>query len=237
MDNQVKKTTVILKYRCAAEDKDWLFVKNCCRSTVNKSFSENIPTDDFKKKILIAEHSPIRILNFTWLWSHIPYWVSTEMSRHKFEKFITSQRDDRNNNIISRSEKRQDSPVDFIGTANMQSLIDVSRKRLCYCASKEARQLMEELKYEMHEKGYEKESNVLVPNCIYRFGCPEMASCGFFKRFIDWVFESSLDDIKKCLKKDTVELTDIEDRYLLYNEYFYQNYAKKENKNGTAADK
>ena len=74
---------------------DWKRVKNHCRTTDNKEFTENEATDTFKKKLLISEHTPIRLLEFDWSWKGIYYWLSTEWSRHKFEKFISSQRDDR----------------------------------------------------------------------------------------------------------------------------------------------
>ena len=74
---------------------DWKRVKNHCRTTDNKDFTENEATETFKKKLLISEHSPIRLLEFDWSWKSIFYWLSTEWSRHKFEKFISSARDDR----------------------------------------------------------------------------------------------------------------------------------------------
>ena len=91
----------------------WTRVKNHCRTTVNKSFTDNEPTKEFKKKLLISEHSPIRLLEIDWTWENIKYWVSTEWSRHKFEKFITSQRDDRMINEIPRDKKTQDSLVNY----------------------------------------------------------------------------------------------------------------------------
>ena len=68
---------------------DWKRVKNHCRTTDNKDFTENEATEVFKKKLLISEHSPIRLLEFDWSWKSIYYWVSTEWSRHRFEKFIS----------------------------------------------------------------------------------------------------------------------------------------------------
>lgn len=72
---------------------DWKRIKNHCRTADNKEFTENNATEMFKKKLLISEHSPIRLLEFDWSWKQIPCWVSTEWSRHKFEKFISAQRD------------------------------------------------------------------------------------------------------------------------------------------------
>ena len=149
----------------------WKRVKNHCRTTVNKSFTDNEPTDEFKKKLLISEHSPIRLLEVDWTWENIKYWVSTEWSRHKFEKFITSQRDDRMIDEIPRDKKTQDALVNYDGYANAQNTIDAWRKRLCYQATLEARKLAEEFKCELHNKEPEW-ADVLVSNCIYRGGCP-----------------------------------------------------------------
>ena len=186
---------------------DWVRVKNHCRTTVNKAFTDKEPTDDFKKKILISEHSPIRCLEIDWTWEDIPYWLSTEWSRHKFEKFITSQRDDRKIEEIPRGKKPQESPVNFDGYANAQNTIDAWRKRLCYKATPEARNLAEIFKYELHKIEPEW-ADVLQRNCIYRGGCPEFSSCGYWEKF--------------CEKHKGENLLDIETRYRLFNEDFYK---------------
>ena len=192
---------------------DWRRVKNHCRTTDNKDFTEKDATDTFKKKLLISEHSPIRLLEFDWSWKSIYYWLSTEMSRHKFEKFISSQRDDRLIDNTPRGKKTQDALVNFDGYANMQNLIDAWRKRLCFCATKEARELAEDFKITLHET-HPMESDVLTPNCLYRFGCPEFKTCGYIKRFMNWAKD-------KC---GDVDWTDIQKRYDLYNEYFYKTH-------------
>lgn len=189
---------------------DWERVKNHCRTTDNKEFTENEATETFKKKLLISEHSPIRLLEFDWSWKQIPYWVSTEWSRHKFEKFISTQRDDRLKDDISRNDKPQGALVNFDGYANEQNAIDAERKRLCYQATKEARELGESFKIELH-KTYPLESDVLVPNCIYRCGCPEFNKCGFFDRFKKWAGDNNKE----------IDWFDIQSRYDAYNEYFY----------------
>lgn len=130
---------------------DWKRVKNHCRTTDNKDFTENNVNDEFKKKLLISEHSPIRLLEFDWSWKGIKYWVSTEWSRHRFEKFISSQRDDRLKDGTSRDKKTQDALVNFDGYANMQNLIDTWRKRLCFQATREARELAEDFKCELQK--------------------------------------------------------------------------------------
>ena len=189
---------------------DWKRVKNNCRTTDNKDFTENEATETFKKKLLISEHTPIRLLEFDWSWKSIYYWLSTEWSRHKFEKFISTQRDDRVKGDISRNDKPQGALVNFDGYANMQNLIDGWRKRLCGTATDDARELAEDFKIELH-KTHPLESNVLVPNCIYRAGCPEFDCCGYIARFIKWAKNNNKE----------INWLDIQNRYDLYNEYFY----------------
>ena len=183
---------------------NWKRIKNHCRTTVGKAFTENEPTENFKKKLLLSEHSPIRLIEFDWTWKTIKSWVATEWSRHKFEKFITSQRNDRQKSY-DRNEARQDAPVNFDGYANMQNLIDAWRKRLCYQATKEARDLAVDFKIKLAET-HPIEASVLVPNCIYRCGCPEFTPCDFFKNF------------EEICKKEGINISNISARYEIYNE-------------------
>jgi hypothetical protein len=190
---------------------DWKNVKNHCRRTMNKEFTENEPSEAFKKALLISEHSPIRLIEFDWSWKNIPYWVSTEWSRHKFEKFISSQRNDRQDNY-DRNSARQDAPVNMDCFANEQNLIDAFRKRLCHQATKEARELAEDFKSEL-SKTHKLEADVLVPHCIYRAGCSEPKCCGYWQKFLKWC-----EDNNKAI--DTIQK-----RYDAYNEYFNENRA------------
>ena len=192
----------------------WTRIKNHCRTTVNKTFTDNKPTTEFKKKLLISEHSPIRLLEVDWTWEKIKYWVSTEWSRHKFEKFITSQRDDRMIDETPRDKKTQDALVNFDGYANAQNTIDAWRKRLCYQATPEARKLAEEFKLELHKIEPEW-ADVLQKNCIYRAGCPEFQSCGYWENF--------------CKKHKNEDLLNIQTRYDLANEEFYKRNSREEN--------
>ena len=149
-------------------------------------------------------HEPLRQLA-EGSWKNIKSWVSVEWSRHKFEKFITSQRNDRQNKY-DRNKAPQDSPVNYDGFANAQNLIDAWRKRLCFCATKEARELAMDFKKELAKINPEL-AMVLVPNCVYRFGCPEFKPCGFFKDFLAYCeFNCYLTD-------------DIQERYEAYINY------------------
>ena len=206
---------------------DWVRVKNHCRTTDNKDFTEKEPTEEFKKKLLISEHSPIRLIEIDWSWNDIYSWVATHWSRHKFEKFISTQRDDRKEHDVPRGKMPQDTPVNFDGYANMQSLIDSFRKRLCYQASKETRELAEDFKMALHETKPEL-ADVLVPNCVYRCACPEFRTCGYFDIFLrmieDAVLSQDPESISGTVDCVFTELADVNNRYFYYNEWFYSTH-------------
>ena len=198
--------TKIIKLEC-----DWKDVKNVSRTTVNKDHTDKEATSSFRKKILISEHSPIRLIKVRWIWEGIKSWISVHFSRHKFECFISTQRTDRTG--INRDESKQSTLVNMDNEANAQNLIDVARKRLCYQSAKETREYMEDFKLTLYNTEETKElSEVLVPHCIYRGGCPEFEECGFWKNFMD--------------VNHNGQLLNIEKRYESYNEWFYKTKGK-----------
>lgn len=197
---------------------DWRRVKNHCRTTDNKDFTEKDASLEFKRKLLISEHTPIRLLEVDWTWKPIEYWVSTEWSRHKFEKFISTQRDDRLKDDTPRGKKPQEAPVAYDGYANAQNLIDAWRKRMCFTATNEARRLAEDFKVALRSEAPEL-ADVLVPNCVYRCGCPEgfQKDCAFFAAFEAWADAQGVEGWR----------TDIQARYDLYNRWFYEGKGEK----------
>lgn len=183
---------------------DWEEVVSDCRATVGKEPLGKEPSRKFKREILISEHSPIRSISVKWVWRNIPSWVATHFSRHRWECFIKTQRSDRTG--VSRDKLPQDSPVNFSGDANTQHLIDTARKRLCMQASSQTRKYMEDFKRTL--KSVEPEiSDVLVPNCVYRCGCPEPNGCRYFETI------STL--------YPTLASTNIQERYDTYNKLFH----------------
>lgn len=158
--------------------KDWNEVLNACRTTVGKERTSNQPKDSWKKKILLAEHSPIRKLQISVKCYDVKSWVATHFVRHHVgvEKYVQTQRTDRTG--IDRDELPQSALVTLELDMNAQAIINISRKRLCNQASSETRELwnliLEEVKKEIPEL-YE----VCVPECVYRGFCPELYSCGY----------------------------------------------------------
>lgn len=185
---------------------DWEEVVNDCRATVGKDELGKEPSKKFKREILISEHSPIRDISVKWKWESIKSWVATHWVRHKFEKFVKTQRTDRTG--VDRDELPQSAEVSFTGDANAQHLIDAWRKRLCRMASRETRQYAEDFKRTL--RNYEPEiSDVLVPNCVYRCGCPEPGGCSWYEA--------------ACKRDPKLYSMNIQERYDAYNNLFHGN--------------
>lgn len=156
----------------------WREVADAARTTVGMEKGEGEPSSAWKRKMLLAEHSPIRQLGVKWKWSGLKYWVSVHFVRHKvgIEHFVRTQRTDRTGK--DRDPIAQSAPVDHECLANAQAIINISRKRLCRQASHETqaawRAFLDALA--AHEPEL---AGVCVPECVYRGFCPEMKCCGY----------------------------------------------------------
>ena len=156
----------------------WSRVKRAARTTINKDGDGKYPSASWRKTILLAEHSPIRKIRFSWKWKNLKSWISVHFVRHKFgiEHWVTTQRSDRTG--VDRDNAPQSALVAHECEANAQALIFISRRRLCAQASAETRQAWREVKAEV-DKVDPILASVMVPECIYRGFCPEFKSCGY----------------------------------------------------------
>lgn len=163
----------LIKYPTEA---DLLWCKQCTLNTVGRSTTK-APDDEWIKRLVEAEHSPIRELWFG-IKMEIPYWVSVHFVRHHIgvNHYVQTQRTDRTG--VDREDKCQSAPVRHIMSINAQELINMSHKRLCKQASLETRVVMRMIVDEVIKVApYMKD--VLVPLCVYRGGkCTEMFPCG-----------------------------------------------------------
>ena len=158
----------------------WQDVKDATMNTINKNTGK-YPESDWKRKLLMSEHSPIRKIKMAWRWLGIKSWVSFHIVRHwlGIEHFVGTRRTDRTG--IDRNALRQDELVNHECEANAQALINISRRRLCFCASPETREAWQQVKDYVATKEPEL-AQCMVKECVYRNGlCPEMFSCGYNK--------------------------------------------------------
>lgn len=161
----------------------WKRALNAARRTIGKAPLAKEPSKSWEAKMLLAEHSPIRLVEFDWTWKDIMQWVTTHLVRHHegCEKFVHSQRGDRRVLLVPRNELPQGALNDMDMTANAQAIINISRKRLCSCASKETREAWKQVVEAIREVDPVL-ADKCVPECLYRGFCPEfMNPCGYSK--------------------------------------------------------
>lgn len=158
------------------DEKRWFEVKERALVTVGKH-AVKPPTEEWKKKILRARHSPIRHLEFSFYLENIPSWVSVHLARHVHaQPYIKSQRNDRQDKY-DRNAARQDTPVCMIYDVNAEELMTIANKRLCNLASAETRELVQ-MMCDCVIAFCPEFKDFLVPSCQYNKVCHEMYPCG-----------------------------------------------------------
>ncbi len=95
------------------------------------------------------------------------------------EKFVRTQRVDRNEEVFNRNTLPQGTLNNMDMTANAQAMINISRKRCCRLASSETRSAWNKVLEAVNVV-----DPILVskcqPECIYRGFCPEVDNtCGY----------------------------------------------------------
>lgn len=179
---------------------DWVRVVNGARRTWGKDPIDHEPKDSWKREILLAEHSPIRLLEYDFTLEDVRQWVTVHLVRHHIgcEKFVHTQRQDINSEVekitkelieILREENLlrpgwrerdymfQGESNDLDMTCNAQAFINISRRRLCIgCASPETRRAWE-LVIEALREVDPILAEKCAPECIYRGFCPERRRC------------------------------------------------------------
>jgi len=132
--------------------------------------------------MLYAEHSPIRSCTYRITFEDIKSWVATHLVRHHIgiEPFVSTQRSDRTNTIDEgqRDLLSQGALIKMHLVLNAQAWINISRKRLCSCASKETKIAWLLALTELDKIDPELRA-VCVKECLYRGFCPERKTCGF----------------------------------------------------------
>lgn len=157
----------------------WQEIKNSALFTIHMD-NGKYPDSNWKRRMLMAEHSPIRNGHLIINVYDVPSFVIGHFVRHNvgFTPFVATLRKDRidyddvpNRNTLNNMR--------FDG--NFQSFINISRKRFCNCASEETRRVWRAIMDAVKE--FEPELySACVRECVYRNGlCPEYKTCGYNK--------------------------------------------------------
>ena len=183
---------------------NWLAIKDACMQTIGKAAGVE-PDSVWKRKMLICRHSPIRRSLISIKWDSIPSYVSTHISRHSVgvTPYIQTSREDRTG--VPREERKQTDNVAMQLDMNIQSLFNISEKRLCTCSDVTTRKYWESVVEAIKE--YDEDIYwALTPQCIRAGACVEpFSNCKYFEKFAE------------NLTKE--ELTNVMVRYDKYNEY------------------
>lgn len=157
----------------------WQEIKDSALFTIHKD-NGKYPTSEWKDEMLLAEHSPIRNGFIIVDLYDIPNFVAMHLVRHHegFTPFVASNRKDRTTYTDGKVPDRN-TPTNLRFNGSFQAFINISRKRICNCASAETRyvwklvkQVVEEVEPELAKR--------MVRECVYRNGfCPEKYSCHY----------------------------------------------------------
>ena len=166
-----------LRIEIAWHDDMWQEIKDSAMFTVHKSTGK-YPTTDWKRRMLLAEHSPTRVGRLIVNVYNIPSFVAGHFVRHNvgFTPFVDSRRDDR---ADYDEVPNRNTLINMRFDGNFQTFINISRRRFCNSAHKDTiyiwKKIMESVKEfepELHR--------CCVRECVYRGWCYEYPNgCGY----------------------------------------------------------
>ena len=88
------------------QDTTWNRALNAARRTAGKPMLDKEPTEDWRKIALMAEHSPIKLVEYTIMFEDLRQWVGVHLLRHEHTlPFIHTQRVDRRADIEALTDK------------------------------------------------------------------------------------------------------------------------------------
>lgn len=190
-----------IRCRVIKWDVDWLDIKNLCRSTISMGDSKIEPTHEWKRKLLLAEHSPLRHSIITIEIQNIPYAMMGHLVRHSVgvTPYVSTSREDRTG--IPREQRSQMDSVNMRMDLNIQSLINISRKRLCNQADPSTKKIWQSVVDEV-AKFDEDIAWACVPEGIHIASCPEaFGNCKSCVNFLNKLSKEELLDLHTRLTK------------------------------------
>lgn len=127
-------------------------------------------------------HSPIRAVIYRIFVFDLKSWVSVHYVRHHIGvmPYVKSQRDDKNEEVISRDDSPQGKEIEMMFDMNANALLTIAKARLCMKASKETRDVFRALREQMFSGDeYDQEvAKLMMPPCKWYGRCFEPETCG-----------------------------------------------------------
>ena len=148
---------------------DWERVVDAARFTQRKEGLGKEPSQEFKKQMIISEHSPLRLFEFDIKVYGIPYCNMGHFVRHVHaQPFVSTSRPDITGSKVSRMQL----------SLNAQEVINISRLRLCRKADSVTRTIWSKVVYELSKIEPEL-AEACQPQCVFKGFCSERKCCGF----------------------------------------------------------
>lgn len=199
------------------DPKDWEYVKIMALTTIHKKHTSKEISDDWRRKILISRHSPIRELRIRFKITELKRWIADQLVRHTVgvNNGMGSMREDKI--AIPRDKQTMEFETELYQSHNAESLINLMETRLCLgCVSKETRELCENLKDEIEEIEPEL-AFLFVPSCIRNGYCKEFNSCGHLESYLKYLWQ----------EVSGFSIFTFADCYIRYSNYHYWRKVKK----------
>lgn len=175
------------------------------RVTTGKDIrTKKMPSLELWYKMILSEHSSHRAVKYRVTIEDMPYYAHVHLVRHHVgvEPHVFSQRDDGGvETVTERDNLPQGAYVNMILDLNVQSIINISRQRLCFKAHKVLRDFVNGLKKSLQKSdNYDKIlASLLMRPCQWYPGiCKEPTSCGRVKGV------TNLYDVHKGVLKDLI---------------------------------
>lgn len=149
--------------------------------TAGKEVTDEMPplSSQALSAAFISEHSPIRLAMFRVVCDDMLYYTHVHFVRHQFlQPYVVSHRPDK----IGR-ERSVDDTVNLALVGNAQAWIDLMQVRLCAKSSPDTQAWAKVIK-RTFAIAHPELAACLVPQCVYRYACPEYHPCGFFEQEI-----------------------------------------------------
>lgn len=148
-------------------------------------YTKKMPSLEMWYKMILSEHSSSRVVKYRIYVEDIPFYNHVHLVRHHvgFEPHVYSQRDDNSiDETTPRDELPQGTLINMFFDANVQALINISRKRLCHKSHRTTQNLIKKLKVALIYQGdaYDKVlGELLMKPCSWWAGvCAEPEPCG-----------------------------------------------------------
>jgi hypothetical protein len=146
---------------------------------------DKLPSLETWYRMILSEHSSHRAVKYRVYIEDIPFFAHVHLRTHHtgIEFHVYSSRDDDGTQeVTARDDLKQGDKISLFFDANVQAIINIARKRLCYKSHKVTQDILRNLRKSLMFEGdaYDRILGLLLmPTCKWYGGvCAEPDPCG-----------------------------------------------------------